>query len=192
MLNHSAGTLYFVLITLLFVWSATAQNTDKRVEEIDHLYTQTNEAIAIADKEAPYSDIFVVEIAVNKTGNRYPAVGNYSNVTRFHYGFGDREKDPYPSRLMKASVVTKRAAMITTSEFIYNATGQLVYGSVRTEGEEQRETRLYFAAGQLIRLLDGGREVSVRGRNQIETAAAFRRESTRLTAMFAAALKEGL
>ena len=184
--------LISVLFALLFTYSAFAQTADKRIDEIEHLYTQTNEAIAIADKEAPYSEIYVVEVSVNKTGNAYPAVGGYSNVTRFHYTFGNREKDPYPNRLLRATVVTKRAAMITSSEFYFNPAGQLVHGIVRTDGEEKRETRLYFAAGQLIRLIDGGREVSVRGTNQIQTAVAFKRESARVTALFVSALKEGL
>ena len=184
--------LISVLFAFLITCSAFAQSADKRINEIDYLYTQTNEAITIADKEAPYSEIYVVEVSVNKTGNAYPAVGGYSNVTRFHYTFGDREKDPYPNRLLRTTVVTKRAASITSSEFYYNPAGQLVFGMVRTDGEEQRETRLYFAAGQLIRLIDGGSEVNVRGRNQLATAAAFKRESARLTSLFASALKEGL
>ena len=178
---------FFVLIS-----GSSAQITDKRMDEIDHLYEQTNEAIRIAEENAPYSEKYVIEIAVNKTGNSYPAVGTYSNVTKFHYTFGDREKDPYPNRLLKASVVTKRAASITSSEFLYNAAGQLVYGRVRSDGVEQRETRLYFAAGRLLRLIDDGREVNVRNRTVLETAAAFKRESARLTSMFVAAIKEGL
>ena len=183
---------HIVPLLLLLAYSAFAQTEDKRFSEIDHLYEQTNEAIRVADENAPYSEKYVVEIAVNKTGNSYPAVGNYSNVTKFHYTFGDREKDPYPNRLMKAAVVTKRSASITSSEFLYDRAGQLVYGIVRTDGELQREMRLYFAAGRLIRLIDDGKEANVRNRNVIETAAAFKRESARLTALFTAALKEGL
>jgi hypothetical protein len=185
-------TPHLLIIILCLACSAFSQTNDKRIDEIDHLYTQTNEAIAIAEKEAPYSEIYVVEVSVNKTGNSYPAVGTYSNVTRFHYTFGDREKDPYPNRLLKASVVTKRAGSITTSEFLYDPAGKLVYGMVRTDGEEQRETRFYFAAGQLIRLVDGGREVGIRTRGVIDTAAAFKRESARLTALFTSSMKEGL
>ena len=183
---------HILAIMLLLACSASAQTADKRIEEIDHLYAQTNEAILIAEKNAPYSEKYVVEIAVNKTGNSYPAVGTYSNVTRFHYTFGDREKDPYPSRLLKATVVTKRSASITNSEFLYNPAGKLVYGLVRTDGERQREMRFYFAAGRLIRLIDDGTEVSVRSRSVLQTAAIVKRESARLTAMFASTLKEGL
>lgn len=180
-----------IILTTACVTVISAQ-TDKRIEEIRDLYTQTNEAIAIAEKEAPYSEIYVVELSVNKTGNSYPAVGTYSNISRFYYTFGDREKDPYPNRLMKINVVTKRAAMITNSEFLFNAAGQLVFGFVKTDGEEARETRLYFAAGQLIRLLDGERDVNIKNRNAIETAAAFKRESARLVSLFTSALKEGI
>lgn len=174
-----------------FCLSADAQ-TDKRIDEIKKLYAQTNEAVEIAEKEAPYSDIFVVELSVNKTGNSYPAVGTYSNISKFYYSYGDRESDPYPNRLMKIAVVTKRSAQITNSEFLYDAAGQLVFGYVRTDGLEQRETRLYFAAGRLIKMLDNETDVNVRLRPVIETAAAFKRESARLVAMFNSALKEGL
>ena len=83
---------HFTLLLFLLACSAFAQTADKRIDEIDHLYEQTNEAIRVAEENAPYSEKYVVEIAVNKTGNAYPAVGNYTNVTRFHYTFGDRDQ----------------------------------------------------------------------------------------------------
>jgi len=181
-----------VVISLIFGAAISAQTTDKRVDDIRSLYTSTNSAIETAEKEAPYSEIYVVELTVNKTGNQYPAVGTYSNISKFYYTYGDREKDPYPSRLMKINVVTKRAAMITNSEFLFNEAGQLVFGYVRMDGLEKRETRLYFAAGQLIKMLDDEKDVNVRLRPVQDTAAAFKRESARLVSLFNASLKEGL
>ena len=169
-----------------------AQTEDKRVIDIRSLYTSTNSAIEVAEKEAPYSEIYVVELTVNKTGNQYPAVGTYSNISKFYYTYGDREKDPYPSRLLKITVVTKRSAMITNSEFLFNEAGQLVFGVVRVDGTRQRETRMFFAAGQLIKMLDDEKEVNVRLRSVQDTAAAFKRESTRLIGLFNASMKEGL
>lgn len=179
---------------LLFftVLAISAQPPDKRIDDIRKLYTQTNSDIEIAEREAPYSEIYVVELTVNKTGNQYPAVGTYSNISKFYYTYGDREKDPYPNRLLKVSVTTKRSAMITNSEFLYDPTGQLVFGYVKTDGEEQAETRMYFASGVLIKLLDRDRDVNVRIRAAQDTATAFKRESTRLLALFSASLKEGL
>ncbi len=180
------------ILVLLTVFAVNAQTTDKRVDDIRSLCTSTNSAIETAEKEAPYSEIYVVELTVNKTGNQYPAVGTYSNISKFYYTYGDREKDPYPSRLMKINVATKRAAMITNSEFLFNEAGQLVFGYVRMDGLEKRETRLYFAAGQLIKMLDDEKDVNIRLRPVQDTAAAFKREAARLVSLFNASLKEGL
>jgi hypothetical protein len=172
--------------------SSNAQTGDKRIDDIRSLYTSTNSAIEVAEKEAPYSHIYVVELTVNKTGNQYPAVGTYSNISKFYYTYGDREKDPYPSRLLKISVVTKRSAMITNSEFLFDARGQLVFGFVRVDGTRQRETRMFFAAGRLIKMLDDEKDVNIRLRSVQDTAVAFKRESTRLVGLFNASMKEGL
>lgn len=170
----------------------SAQTNDKRIDDIRKLYTQTNSDIEIAEREAPYAQIYVVELTVNKTENQYPAVGTYSNISKFYYTYGDREKNPYPDRLIKINVTTKRSAMITNSEFLFNPAGQLVFGFVKTDGEEQSETRMYFEKGLLIKLLDGERDVNVRVRAAQDTAAAFKRESERLISLFTASTKEGL
>jgi hypothetical protein len=171
---------------------AFGQTGDKRIDDIRSLYTTTNSDIEIAEREAPYSEIYVVELTVNKTGNQYPAIGTYSNISKFYYTYGDREKDPYPNRLLKINVSTKRAASITISEFLYDPAGQMVFGFVKTDGSEQREMRMYYSKGVLIKMLDGERDVNVRLRAVQDTAAAFKRESARLVGLFNASLKEGL
>ena len=193
-ISNKSGVKFALLLTLVgfFAQDYIAQTADKRIDDIRSLYTSTNSAIEVAEREAPYSNIYVVELTVNKTGNQYPAVGTYSNISKFYYTYGDREKNPYPNRLMKISVVTKRSAMITNSEFLFNEAGLLVFGSVRTDGEEKRETRLYFAAGQLIKMLDNEKDVNVRLRPVQDTATAFKRESARLLGLFNASMKEGL
>lgn len=180
------------VIVLVLAHVLTAQTADKRIDDIRKLYTQTNSDIEIAEREAPYSQIYLVELTVNKTENQYPAVGTYSNISKFYYTYGDREKNPYPDRLLKINVTTKRSAMITNSEFLFNPAGQLVFGFVKTDGEEQSETRMYFANGLLIKLLDGDRDVNIRVKAAQDTAAAFKRESARLVALFTASMKEGL
>jgi hypothetical protein len=186
------NTILIFLHVTLFVSVLLGQTGDKRVEEIRKLYVQTNSDIEVAEREAPYSAIYLLELSVNKTGNQYPAVGTYSNISKFYYTYGDREKNPYPDRLLKISVTTKRSAMITNSEFLFNPAGQLVFGSVKTDGEEKSETRMYFASGALIMLLDGEREVNLRVKAVQDTAATFRRESLRLVTLFSASMKEGL
>jgi hypothetical protein len=182
----------FLLLFIGVYLPTIAQPSDKRIDDIRKLYEQTNGDIEIAEREAPYSQIYVVELTVNKTENQYPAIGTYSNISKFYYTYGDREKNPYPDRLLKINVTTKRATMITNSEFLFNPAGQLVFGFVKTDGEEQSETRMYFDRGILIKLLDGDRDVNIRLRAAQDTAAAFRRESSRLVNLFASSLKEGL
>ena len=179
----------FLVLSASFV---SAQAADKRISEIDSLLTETDNTVALSEKEGEYSPTYTIELAVNKVGVQYPAVGTYSHIAKFYYTFGDREKDPYPNRLIKINVVTRRSAMVTNAEFLYDARGSLVFGLVRTEGVEQRETRFYFTNGVLIKMIDSGKEVNVRQRSVLDTAAAFKTESTRLVAMFKSALKEAL
>lgn len=182
-------TIAAIIFSASFTFS---QTPDKRIEDIERLLTETDVTVAASEKEGEYSPTYTVELAVNKVGVQYPAVGTYSHIAKFYYAFGDREKEPYASRLMKINVATRRSAMITTSEFLFNPAGQLVFGLVRTDGVEKRETRLYFTAGRLIKMTDNGKDVNIRLRPVVETANAFTRESARLVAMFNSALKEGL
>lgn len=181
-----------LIFLFLSVSIISAQGSDKRITEIDNLLTETDATVAASEKEGEYSPTYTIELAVNKVGVQYPAVGTYSHIAKFYYTFGDREKDPYPSRLMKINFITRRSAMVTNAEFLYDAKGALIFGLVRTEGLEQRETRLYFAAGVLIKMIDDGKEVNVRQRSVLDTATTLKNESARLVTMFKAALKEGL
>ncbi len=181
-----------ILALLLFaVCIVDAQTADKRIDEISKLYDQIEQRIADAAKQEQ-SDIFVVETNVNSRPNPYPAVGIYAASTKFYYTYGDREKDPYPKRLLRADVVVKRSATTTNAEFLYNAAGDLVMGIVLTDGDEQRETVVYFSRGQLIKMIDNDKEVNIKLRAVIETAQTLKSESVRLNGLFAAAIKEGL
>ncbi len=178
-------------LLLFAVCIANSQTVDKRIDEIRKLYDQTERRIADAAKREQ-SDIFVVEVDVNKRLNSYPAVGTYASSTKFYFTYGDREKDPYPSRLLRADVVVKRSSTTTNAEFLYNASGELVMGLVLTDGEEQRETLAYFSRGQLIKMVDDDREVNIKLRAVSETAQSLKVESARLKGLFASAIKEGL
>jgi hypothetical protein len=51
---------------------------------------------------------------------------------------------------------------------------------------------MFFAAGRLIKMLDDEKDVNIRLRSVQDTAAAFKRESTRLVGLFKASMREGL
>ena len=110
--------MFKVLALLLFaVCVANAQPVDRRIDEIQKLYDQTEQRIADAAKQEK-SDVFVVEANVNSLLNPYPAVGIYATSTKFYYTYRDREKDPYPSHLLRADAVVKRSsAPLTRSSY---------------------------------------------------------------------------
>ncbi|HLA96669.1 MAG TPA: hypothetical protein VK612_13180 [Pyrinomonadaceae bacterium] len=190
MMKRNLSFVTLILSIIGLIPYASAQTTDKRIDEIKRLYEETNSLVAASEKEGEYTSTYTVELAVNKVGAQYPAVGPFSHIAKFYYTFGDREKNPYPDRLMKINVSTRRSAAIVNSEFLYNASGQLVFAYVSTTGDETRETRLYFAAGQLIKMLNNEKDVNVKLRSVLETAQAVKAESTRLTGIFKASLKE--
>ena len=184
---------FVVLIVVGFILSciANAQSADRRVDDIRKLYDETNQRIADAEKQEQ-SDIFVTEVNVNKRLNPYPAVGVYATATKFHYTYGDREKEPYPNRLLKIEIVVKRSATTTNAEFFYNTAGELIMGRVLTDGDEPRETLAYFSRSQLIKMIDNDEELSVKLKAIIETAQTLQVESAKLKRLFASTIKEGL
>lgn len=176
---------------VFLVCAVNAQKPDKRVDDIRKLYDETNQRIADAEKQEQ-SDIFVTEVNVNKRLNPYPAVGIYASAAKFYYTYNDREKDPYPNRLLKVEVVVKRSSTTTNAEFFYNSAGELIVGIVLSDGDEPREIVAYFSRGQLIKMIDDDKDVSVKLKAVIETARTLKAESVRLKGVFSSAIKEGL
>lgn len=135
--------------------------TDKQIEEIRQIYRETNEKIADSEN----SDIFLNELVVNKNNASYPAVGIYNSTVKFFYTYGDREKNPYPHRLMKIAVTTNRSAMTENSEFLFNSAGQLIF---YFEKKDNEELRVYFSAEKSFRILKGDKPQNINGKEEIE------------------------
>lgn len=118
-----------------------AAQTDKRIENIKKLYRETNEKIAESNENGESSSIYLTELVVNKNNGSYPAVGIFQTVYKFYYTYGDREKNPYPNRLLKIEIETKRSANVEKHEFLFNEKEQLVF---YFEAENMTEKRIYF------------------------------------------------
>jgi hypothetical protein len=183
--------LTLIVLVLILSGVANAQKADKRVDEIRKLHDETNQRISDAEKQEQ-SDIFVAEVNVNKRLNPYPAVGIYASAAKFYYTYGDRERNPYPHRLLKIDVVVKRSATTTNAEFLYDVAGDLIFANVRTDGDQPRETRAFFGRRQLIKMIDNDQDVNIKLRAVLETSEALKAESARLNGLFKASLAEGL
>lgn len=167
---------------------AHSQTEPKEIAAIRKVYTETNARLTEMEKQPELSSVFAVELTVNKFSAPYPAVGIYQRTATFYYTFGDREKNPYPDRLLKITASYKRSARTETAEFYFNALGGLVFVLVTDPGSANAETRLHYAAGKLIRLTDGGKEVRLSTQRAREAGTLIAKEAARLQGIFKAAL----
>ena len=169
------------LVCVLGFSSAALAQTDRRIDAIKKLVEKTNEEIARSDAEPEYSNIYATELAVNKGNGSYPAVGIYRPVVKFHYTYGDREKHPYPNRLLKVIVSIDRSDRHEQSEFTFNSAEQLIFYS---EKKDDVERRLYFAAEHAIRFQEGEPALSLTAKSQSEVIATVLRDKANLVAIF--------
>lgn len=173
-----------VIMTSLFVLgvacSVAAQTGSEpaTVRNIRKIYTETNERIAAA-KTGP-SDLFVAEIQTNLTDNQFPAVGTYRPVIRFIYTYGDREKNPYPDRLVKVAIEIDRSARKELTEFLFDESGRLIF---YFEKSDEGERRLYLDAAKPVWILVGDKPVAVsspKGKSLVRTATEKDRKMTNI------------
>jgi hypothetical protein len=119
-------------------------------------------------------------MTVNKNNGPYPAVGTYKTTVKFYYTFGDREKNPYPDRLLKIVVATDRAAATETVEYLFDERGNLIFYFEKKEDER----RIYFTGEKAFRILPGEKVLPVSGGPAalIETILAEKRKLSRIFA----------
>lgn len=171
---------------LLLFAAGTLAQTDRRIEAINTLRAKIDEDIAKSEAEPEYSNIYLTELAVNKNNGSYPAVGVYRPVVKFYYTYGDREKEPYPNRLLKIVVAVARSDRQEYSEFVFSESEQMVF---YLDKKDDRERRVYFAAGRPVRFEQGGRVQSLKGRSRTAIFAAVRKDNVKLVATFRRSLE---
>lgn len=182
-MTKRATTAIFVL--LLFAAGGLAQS-DRRVEAINTLRVKIDQDIAASEAQPEYSNIYLTELAVNKNNGSYPAVGIYRPVVKFYYTYGDREREPYPNRLLKIVIAVSRSDRQEYSEFVFNESEQMVF---YLDKKDDRERRVYFAAGRPVRFEQDGRVQSLKGRSRTAIFAAVLKDNVKLVAMFRRSLE---
>jgi hypothetical protein len=168
-----------ILVLLLCAGGASAQS-DRRVEAVNRLRAKIDQDIARSESEPEYSNIYLTELAVNKNNGSYPAVGVYRPVAKFYYTYGDREKEPYPTRLLKIVVDIDRSDRKEHSEFLFDGSEELVF---YFEQKDDRERRMYFIRGKELR---GDLR---QDRSRTAFIAAVLREKVKLVSIFRRSLE---
>jgi hypothetical protein len=175
------------LCVLAFVGSMVqvcAQDPDRRVEAIRTLYRQVNEQIVASEKETPYSSIFCDELVLNKNENTWPVVGIFTSVIKAHYTFSHEEGEPYPNRLLRISVSTKRSNRKEYAEYLFNPAGQLVFCFEKNDEDPAVELRYYFANGLAIRITRDQKSIPVSAAPEMNAAREVIKEGLRLKSIF--------
>lgn len=175
-------------IVILFLAGATvsvrAQQVDQRLTAIRAQVAEVDRTIAESEGHGEYSSIFRNELVLNRFGNPWPAVGIYQKTVRFYYTYGDREVDPYPSRLLRITVTTKRSDRREYSEYVFDPAGALVF-ALESEGENAADARrFYFAGGRLVAATSGNHGARVPTRETKEGVAIVLSEKRKLVEIF--------
>lgn len=181
-------SLISVALVLTAGIEAFGQTVERQVEAIRKIYSETNGLIAEMQKAPELSSVFSVELAVNKFSVPYPAVGTYQATAIFYYTYGDRERNPHPDRLLMVRTVTKRSAFEQTGEYYFGKDGDLVFVFISAPGTEAEETRMYFGAGRMIKMVTDGKEAELRSKAAVAASKAARTESERLAGIFKSSL----
>ncbi len=182
----------FAIFVLLLLLAAVVGNSravaqsSPQIEAINSICKKTDEAIAQSEAEPDASTTFLTELTVNKNLSPYPAVGIYKTVAKFYYTFGNREKDPYPNRLLKIVVSTDRSDRNEQSEFFFDEAEQLVF---YFEKKDNVERHVYFSSEKPIRFQQGERDLSLRNRAQKSVVANVLNDKANLIEIFRRSLR---
>ena len=152
-----------------------------RINAIKTICQKIDEDVDRSEQEPEHSNIYLTELAVNKGNGSYPAVGIYRPLVKFFYTYGDREKDPYPNRLIKIVVTVDRSSRKEYSEYCFNETQQLISYH---EKKDDIERRIYFAAERPIAFEQDNKPLSPRARSQATLIATVLKERASLVTIF--------
>jgi len=167
---------------IIFCFFSTAfPQMEKRIEEIRKIYQEVNKKVAECEENGDTSTTFLTEVFVNKNNGSYPAVGIYKTTAKFYYTFGDREKNPYPDRLMKIVLATNRSAMTENYEYLFNSAGQLIFYLGK---KDETEIRVYFETEKPFKILHGEKNVKITDKSEIERVKAILSLKQKLVGIF--------
>lgn len=179
-----ACVILFLFFLLLIPSAGNGQANYHGIAGIDQIVAQVNEQVAQSESQDEYSSIFRTELVINQRENPWPAVGIYQRTVRFYFTYGDREKDPYPNRLLKITVTTKRSSRHEYEEYVFNPAGQLVFSLVKDSDDTASDRKYYFVSGRLLGAWSGSKEMNVRDRATVEAARSLLKENRKLVAIF--------
>lgn len=190
MKSRASVSLCVLLLVTGVAVNTVAQGNDQRLTTIRAQVAEVDRQIAESESQGEYSSIFRNELVLNQRENPWPAVGIYQKTVRFYYSFGDREVDPYPNRLLKITVTTKRSDRREYAEYVFDLAGNLIFARV-ANGDADAGADLaanaagyYFGAGKVIAVQSGSKDPIQCAFTTIDSSRAAMNEGKKLAAIF--------
>lgn len=185
-----AGTLFLVVACVASTTAQTSatQPAAKKVADIQKVVAESDRLANTAERDE-YSSVFIVELNVNPKENPYPAVGTFTSTVRFYYTYGDREKNPYPNKLLKIAITTRRSSTTERTIIYFRSPGEMILYSKKVEGEEPSDWSFYTLLGFPIQFEKQGKVVSMSDPGAIAFHKEALAEKVRLEKIFQAAIE---
>jgi hypothetical protein len=180
-MSFKPRALLLLVLVLSFGANKSTAQTNRRIDSIKKLCQRIDDDVARSEQEPEHSNVYLTELAVNKGDGSYPAVGIYRPLVKFFYTYGDREKDPYPNRLIKIVVAVDRSDRKEYSEYCFNQSEQLVYYFSK---KDDVEVRIYFASERSIAFQQDDKPMNFRTRSSATIVTSVIKEKVNLVAIF--------
>ena len=179
---------FAIAITIFLSLSLHAQTTAKKIADIKMSVAEADRMATLAEGD-DYSSVFIVELNVNPKENQYPAVGTFTSTAKFYYTYGDREKNPYPNRILKIAMTTRRSAMTELTTIYFRGSGEMIFYSKKIDGDESSDRSVYMIAGLPVRFESRGKIVPVKSSESVQFTKEAIAEKMRLMRIFTAAVE---
>ncbi|MBK8466055.1 MAG: hypothetical protein IPL32_09500 [Chloracidobacterium sp.] len=186
--------IFCILFLLLLANGASTQTVDKTVEKIQKYYADISEKARLCEidnERGEFGELVMNELVINKRNRQWRAVGKYDLTYKFFYRGGDSEKHLYPDQLVKVVIDKKISNRKYAEEFLYSNSGALIFYFQKTENDENApaERRVYFSAGQTIRIIEDGKARNRLNKKDAATVREIVADSSKIKKLFISSIK---
>lgn len=186
--------IFYIFSLLLLANGVSAQAVDKTVEKIEKYYADISEKARLCeidDERGEFGDLVMNELVINKRNRQWRAVGKYYLTYKFFYRGGNTEKRMYPDQLVKVVVDKKISDREYVEEFLYSDKGEMMFYFQKAVNDDSvpAERRVYFSAGQPIRIVEDGKARDRINKNYAATVRKIVANSAKIKQLFSSSIK---
>ena len=186
--------IFCILLLLLLANGVSAQAADKTVEKIQKYYADISEKARLCeadDERGEFGDLVMNELVINKRNRQWRAVGKYNLTYKFFYRGGNTEKRMYPDQLVKVVVDKKISDREYVEEFLYSNSGEMMFYFQKAVNDDSvpAERRVYFSAGQPIRIVEDGKARDRINKNYAATVREIVANGAQIKQLFISSIK---